>query len=65
MRECPTCGNLSVIRVAANETTEFYACHNEECKEYAELLVDTGIKLENVNRLYETVSKIANEINKV
>ncbi len=70
MIKCATCGEPTVVKVAENEEgLDFYSCCNENCKVYAELLVNVQGELQSVpgmmNAYREIVKEIANEKNKL
>jgi hypothetical protein len=71
MIKCQICGEESVVKVAEHEDShiDFYSCCNENCDDYAELLVETNGSLEYVYKMLsaykEMVKEIVNEKNNI
>ncbi len=67
--KCKECGEPTVMRVAENNGVEFYSCCNEECSEYAELLVHTNNALQSIhimlNGFKDVIQEITDEKNNV
>jgi hypothetical protein len=62
MLQCKTCGEISVVGVAEKNGINFYACCNDECKVYAELLVETNGHLEDVHKMLSVYKDVIKEI---
>lgn len=67
--QCKVCGENSILSVATNNGVEFFSCCNEDCSEYAEMLVETMegfiYAAEMLNKFKDVVKEITNERNKV
>jgi len=59
---CHVCGQQTILKVAENYGLTFYACCNEECRNYAEPLVETNGGLISVADMIETYQQIVKEI---
>jgi transcription elongation factor Elf1 len=68
---CPVCGQ-SLVHVSKTYTVDFYACHNEQCEDYAELKLNIGSKeepyivgyfhmIETMNNMAENMDDIKEE----
>jgi transcription elongation factor Elf1 len=66
--DCPVCGQ-SLIQVSKVYTVDFYACHNEDCDDYAELKVNVGSKedpyLVGYFQMIETMNDMAKNIDNI
>ena len=62
MTECELCGQKTVTKVAENGGMDFYSCCNENCIDFAELLVETNGGLESVHTMLDAYKTVVQEI---
>ena len=62
MIRCELCGKKSVIEVAENGGIKFFSCCNEECADFAGLLVETNGSLESVHEMLDVYKYVVKEI---
>jgi hypothetical protein len=63
MIKCKTCGEKTVLKVAEHGDLDMFSCCNEECKDYAELLVETnGNVLVSVAEMMDAYRNVVKEI---
>jgi ssDNA-binding Zn-finger/Zn-ribbon topoisomerase 1 len=69
---CPVCGQ-SLVQVSKVYTVDFFACNNEQCKDYAELKLNIGVKeephlvgyfhmIETMNEMSKDMGNIKEEV---
>jgi ssDNA-binding Zn-finger/Zn-ribbon topoisomerase 1 len=65
---CPVCGQ-SLVQVSKVYTVDFFACNNEQCKDYAELKLNIGVKEEphlvGYFHMIETMNEMAKDMDNI
>ncbi len=62
MIKCELCGKPTVVKVAEQHGLDMFSCCNEECIDYAELLVETNGGLESVHTMLDGFKQIVKEV---
>jgi len=62
MIPCKTCGEDTVLKVAEKNGIDMYSCCNEDCDDYAELLVMTNQGTESMHNMLNTFKNVVKDI---